>query len=334
MTAGGAFTVKGKRRANPVAVTRRFRDVVRRWGTGHRRGGVTMRHNHRCRRRGGFDRFGRRCFDTGASPPGGFNDRRLGLRRNFLRHNRFSSTTASASASGSAQPAALVSARRFCGDNVLRGDLRLRLRGFSDGRFGYDRFGGNRRCLGNRRGDHFSDGGFSDSNRRDSFSQGGLNLLFFLLLVLRTNDRVADPHFTGRHFRRCAGYGQRHRRLGRVTLVTVATTTLAADAQMTRERRERRGIPLASRIRRCRHVPPFSTTAGRSTFASSVRGRGFRLDAAARHPEQPVQRRQIQCALSVPAGAVYDAASSARALPARFLYNRLFARCALASCCA
>ena len=88
--------------------------------------------------------------------------------------------------------------RGFCGDNVLRGDLRLNsLRGFSDGRFGYDRlFGGSRRRLGNRRGDHFCNGGFSDSNRSDSFSNGRLNLLFFLLLILRTGNRVTNPHFT------------------------------------------------------------------------------------------------------------------------------------------
>ena len=94
--------------------------------------------------------------------------------------------------------------RRFCGDSILRrnlgfaGDFRLNsLRGFSDGRFGYDRlFGGNRRCFGNRRGDHFCNGSFSDSNRSDSFSHGGLNLLFFLLLILRTGNRVTNPHFT------------------------------------------------------------------------------------------------------------------------------------------
>ncbi|STV74461.1 Uncharacterised protein [Klebsiella michiganensis] len=56
----------------------------------------------------------------------------------------------------------------------------------------------------------------------------------------------------------------------------------------------------------------------------SARRCGFRLDdRPLRRPEarlparQPVQRRRIQYAPSAPAGEVYDAASSARALPAR-----------------
>ena len=35
-----------------------------------------------------------------------------------------------------------------------------------------------------------------NQGRSDSFSHGGLNLLFFLLLILRTGNRVTNPHFT------------------------------------------------------------------------------------------------------------------------------------------
>ncbi|STV74463.1 Uncharacterised protein [Klebsiella michiganensis] len=42
MTASRTFTVKIKVRANPLALTRRFRYVVWRWGAGHRRRGVTI----------------------------------------------------------------------------------------------------------------------------------------------------------------------------------------------------------------------------------------------------------------------------------------------------
>ena len=88
-------------------------------------------------------------------------------------------------------------------------------------------------------GDRRSGNGFNDGNRGryglDSFRDAGvLNLNLFRLLILRTNHRVADPDFTGSHLRRCAGYGQRHRRLGRIAFVTIATTTLTADAQVTR----------------------------------------------------------------------------------------------------
>ena len=56
--------------------------------------------------------------------------------------------------------------------------------------------------------------------------------LFFNSL-LRASNRVADPDFAGGHFWRSTGNSQRHWRLSRVTFVTIATTALAADAQMT-----------------------------------------------------------------------------------------------------
>ena len=59
------------------------------------------------------------------------------------------------------------------------------------------------------------------------------DFLSFWLRILRTRYRVADPHFAGRHFWRGAGNCQRHRRLQRVTFVTITTTTLAAHTQMT-----------------------------------------------------------------------------------------------------
>ncbi len=174
------------------------------------------------------------------------------------------------SASTTGASAAIVSWRNL----GFAGDFRLNsLRGFSGGCFGYDRlFGGSRRRLGNRRGDHFCNGGFSDSNRSDSFSNGRLNLLFFLLLILRTDNRVTNTlyltPFPGMHRLRSAASAT-----GRVTLIAVTTTTLAADAQMTRRATERRGIPLASRDSLLSSWSPLlSTTAGGSTFASSVRG--------------------------------------------------------------
>ena len=42
MTAGGAFAFKSEWRAHPGAVARRFRDIIRRWRTGHWRGGMAM----------------------------------------------------------------------------------------------------------------------------------------------------------------------------------------------------------------------------------------------------------------------------------------------------
>ena len=73
--------------------------------------------------------------------------------------------------------------------------------------------------------------------RCDIVSDGTVLLLnnrCFLRLVLRTRNRIANPHFTGRHFRRSTGNLQRHCGLCRVTLITVTATTLTADAQMTR----------------------------------------------------------------------------------------------------
>lgn len=86
------------------------------------------------------------------------------------------------------------------------------------------------------------------SDRRRSFSRGGRQrdsacglllavvrciLLRFLHLCWLSN-RIAYPDFAGGHlWRRCGG-GQRHGGLARVTLITIATTTLTADAQVAR----------------------------------------------------------------------------------------------------
>ena len=66
MTAGGAFAFKSEWRAHPGAVARRFRDIIRRWRTGHWRGGMAMtRHHYRlAHRRLDFDRLDRRGFDN------------------------------------------------------------------------------------------------------------------------------------------------------------------------------------------------------------------------------------------------------------------------------
>ncbi|CCK02157.1 hypothetical protein BN129_665 [Cronobacter sakazakii 701] len=120
---------------------------------------------------------------------------------------------------------------------VNRRGNRFRMRGFHNRLL--------RRSFHHRRLDHH---GFSDRRNR-CFSRLGFShrrgvlLQLLLFLFLYTRQRVADPDFTGRHFWRRARDGQRHRRLGRVTLVTVATsphskvtatTALAADAQVTR----------------------------------------------------------------------------------------------------
>ena len=138
--------------------------------------------------------------------------------------------------------------RRF-GDQLLRrwldGCWRDTFRSINHHRLGgYDRLddhrlGGNRLHGSRLDGDRGSGNGFNDGNRgrdgRDGFHEVVvLNLNLFRLLILRTNHRVADPDFTGSHLRRCAGYGQRHWRLGRIAFVTIATTTLTADAQVTR----------------------------------------------------------------------------------------------------
>ena len=253
MTTGGAFTFKGERRAHPGAVTRCFRDIVRSWRTGHWRGGMALtRHYDRLAHRGlGFDRFGRGRFghwrllhgfcDRGDSFHWRCNDRRRFHRFRFYHHRL------------GVERHWRDSLRRFdsrCfGDRLLRrwldGCWRDNFRSINDqrlgGRYRLDDYRLSGYWFHGSRldGDRRSGNGFNDGNRGryslDSFRDAGvLNLNLFRLLILRTNHRVADPDFTGSHLRRCAGYGQRHRRLGRIAFVTIATTTLTADAQVTR----------------------------------------------------------------------------------------------------
>ena len=95
MTAGGAFAFKGEWRPHPGAVARCFRDIVRRWRTGHWRGGMAMtRHHYRLtHRRLDFDRLDRRGFDNRGVNNRcfncGFRRRRDGFHWRFNDRRRF-----------------------------------------------------------------------------------------------------------------------------------------------------------------------------------------------------------------------------------------------------
>ena len=107
--------------------------------------------------------------------------------------------------------------------------FRLRFGNLNGGFYNFSHFFNNR-CANNR----FDSGGDRD------LSHHRLHLYFFLfaqlfnLYILRTYNWIADPDFARGQFRRRARYGQRHWRLGWITLVTIATTTLTTYAQVTR----------------------------------------------------------------------------------------------------
>lgn len=205
MAACGAFTVEGKRRAYPIAVARRFRDVVRSRRAGHRRGGVASgdslrlyssdRRASRNRRsfnnRRGFYRCGnRRDFNVGGFFR--YNDRLLndgvvsGLQRN---HFSFCNHRSSG----------FISNDRFFDNGSFFNDRRFNLSGF------YDRLADSL-CYGGFSHDGFSNHGwgngfgdlFGGDYRRDDWLDAGcfLNLYLFLLLILRARNRVTDPCFT------------------------------------------------------------------------------------------------------------------------------------------
>ena len=111
------------------------------------------------------------------------------------------------------------------------------------------RFNHFRLRFGNLNGGFYDTGHFFNNWRANNrFDSGGdrdlshhrLHMYFFLfallfnLYILRTYNWIADPDFARGQFRRRARYGQRHWRLGWITLVTIATTTLTTYAQVTR----------------------------------------------------------------------------------------------------
>lgn len=174
MATSSALTVKIKARANPVALTRRFRDVVWRRRAGHRRGGVTIGdlndrhsrdnrlslHYRLCRRCRLNHRFGddRRFFNSG---------------RGFFNRSRFSD-------------------RCFRLDSLFRHDVDS----FCDNLFGdgFISLGNQLRLFINRCGDSFRVRGFDNRSFRFVHHRHRL----------RDDDRLNNALFNylrGNHFR-------------------------------------------------------------------------------------------------------------------------------------
>ena len=189
MTAGGAFAFKSEWRAHPGAVARRFRDIVRRWRTGHWRGGMAMtRHHYRlAHRRLDFDRLDRRGFDNRCFNCG-FRRRRDGFHWRFNDRRRFHHFRFYHHRLGVERrwrdSLRRFDSRRF-GDQLLRrwldGCWRDTFRSINHHRLGgYDRLddhrlGGNRLHGSRLDGDRGSGNGFNDGNRgrdgRDGFHE-------------------------------------------------------------------------------------------------------------------------------------------------------------------
>ena len=250
MTACGAFTFEAEGRANPFAVTRRFWHVVWRWGTSHWRcrmansnGSHYRLSNHwfwRSRRCNHWS-LGHRFFNHWRFNDRSWRNRRFNHRsgcndwldgdRSFnvgfynlcFRFDSFNGLLWRFNRSWSfylSDWRSLFnnSSDRLC-SHFWRNDFRWLYWRFN----GY-RLGGNNRC----------NSLLNVLNRDWLFNHFLLNRRINNCLIMHWCNRIADPHFTGSHFWRRTGDGQRHRRLGRITLITVTTTTLAAYAQMAR----------------------------------------------------------------------------------------------------
>lgn len=184
MTASRTFTVKIKVRANPLALTRRFRYVVWRWGAGHRRRGVTIGdlndRRSRDNRLSRNDRLRRWCRFNHRF---GNNRRFLNNHRRLFNRNRFSD-------------------RSFRFDSLLRNDVN----GFCDNFFGHGfiGFGNQLRLFINRGGDSLRMRGFYDRNFRFVNHRHRLGSGHWLDCAFcgdsRGND-VRDSRLSGSHWR-------------------------------------------------------------------------------------------------------------------------------------
>ncbi len=243
MTTCGTFTFEGKSRALPVTVTRCLRNIFRCRSARHWRGSVVMLNGDLWFNRGYRFNF---CCDFS-------DDWRGRLSNNF----RFSNHNLSSF--GNFFNICRLFLRfnhRFCvfcdflGYGNIRLGNHLRLFSYRGGNhFRMRRFNHFRLRFGNRYGASTTSATSSTTGALTTGSTAAatgtsvtigctctssLFALLFNLYILRTYNWIADPDFARGQFRRRARYGQRHWRLGWITLVTIATTTLTTHAQVTR----------------------------------------------------------------------------------------------------